>query len=66
MKARFMAESPDEIVMTMKLTMSLKQWSDLRDQLESKWPAIDLSRKISDLLTQGRKVFYAKMEDEED
>lgn len=62
MKARFMVESPDAIEATMKITMSVKDWTDLRDQLAQKWPSSRLSSAITDLLAQARKVYYAEHE----
>lgn len=62
MQARFMIEKPDEIVATMKLTMPVKEWEELRDQLSSKWPSHDFSRAINDLLSQARKVVYPSVE----
>lgn len=63
MKARFMIEEPAKIEATMKITMSVKNWEELRDQLEMKWPSSELSGKITDLLVQARKVFYTSTED---
>jgi hypothetical protein len=43
MQARFMVEKPQEIVFTMKITMSVKDWEYLRDalsegqRLSSRW-----------------------------
>ena len=62
MKARFMIESPDEINATMKITMTVKEWTELRDQLDNKWPSWKLSSAISDVLSQARKVYYADHE----
>lgn len=59
MKARLMIENPDEVEATIKLTMSLKQWDELRSQLDNKFPSLRLSMVITDLLSQGRRVFYA-------
>ena len=62
MKARFMVEEPGEIIATMKITMPIKEWIELRDQLANSWPSSDLSRNITDLVVQARKVFYASEE----
>jgi hypothetical protein len=61
MEARFMIESPDEIQATMKITMSIKEWTELRDELaklETTYLISKLSSKITDLIIQARKVFY--------
>ncbi len=62
MKARFMMESPDAIEATMKITMTMKDWCDLRDQLQEKWPSSRLSNMITNMLGQARKVFYPERE----
>lgn len=59
MKARFMIESPQEIECTMKLTMSIKEWESLREQLENKWPSSRLQQAITQVLSEARKVYYA-------
>jgi uncharacterized protein YecE (DUF72 family) len=64
MDAKFMAEKPDEIVFTMKLTMTVKHWGELRDQLQIAYPSWELSNKIDSLLTQARKVFYPPLPSE--
>ena len=38
-RARMMVEKPDEIEMTLKLTMTAKEWDELRVQLETGYPA---------------------------
>lgn len=63
MKARFMIEKPDEVEATMKITMSVKKWTELRDRLSDDYPAWELSAKINDLLAQARKVFYPTIDD---
>ena len=59
MKARFMIEAPQEIECTMKITMSMKEWENLRDQLENKWPSSRLQQAINHVLSDARKVYYA-------
>ena len=60
MRARFMIENPQEIECTMKLTMNVKEWEDLRDQLNTTWPSSRLSQAITEILSEVRKVYYAK------
>ena len=64
MKARLMVECPGEIEMTAKLTMKMDQWEQLRDQLESKWPSSRLYSVITEMLTDARRVYYAKPDDD--
>lgn len=63
MKARYMIESPQEIEATMKITMTVKEWEDLRDQLENKWPSSRLSSAITSVLMDARRVVYATERD---
>ena len=58
MEARFMIENPDKVEATMKITMSIKDWTELRDQLAKAYPSWKLSSMITNLLGQARKVFY--------
>ena len=59
MKARYMIESPGEVEATMKITMTMKEWEALRDQLSTVWPSSRLATAITNLLADSRKVFYA-------
>ncbi len=65
LKARYMVESPDEIEMTAKITATMREWCELRDQLENRWPASRLSSVISEMLADARRVFYATQDDPE-
>jgi hypothetical protein len=59
MKARFMIEEPDKIEATMKITMTVKEWTELREQLSRNWPSCRLSAAITSVLIEARKVYYA-------
>ena len=63
MKARFMIENPDNIEATIKITMTVKEWVELRDQLEHKWPSSRLSDAITSVVIEARKVYYAPEKD---
>jgi hypothetical protein len=58
-----MIENPKEIECTMKITMTMSEWENLRDQLENKWPSSRLSSAITSVLIETRKVYYAKDQD---
>lgn len=64
MKARLMVENPGKIEMTAKITMSIEQWEELREQLEDKWPAARLSQVITEMLLDAKRVFYASEQNE--
>lgn len=59
MQARFMIEKPDEIKATMKITMTVAEWTELRDQLASKWPSSRLSQAITQVLVEAKRTYYA-------
>lgn len=60
MNARFKMENPKAAEYTLTLTMTAKEWEELRDQLAEKWPSSRLSSVISDLLAQARRIFWAE------
>ena len=52
MKTEFTIALPDLVECTMKITMTLKDWKLLRDQLgSSQWPASQLSAAINECVT---------------
>lgn len=63
MRARFMLENPEAVEATMKITMTVKEWEDLRDQLASKWPSSRLSSAITSMLMDARRVVYPQEKD---
>lgn len=62
MKMRYMIEEPGNIVATMKITMTVQEWEQLRDQLARAWPSSKLNESITAVLTEARKVIYAPEE----
>jgi hypothetical protein len=60
MRCRLKCEKPDDIEFTMTITMTAKDWCELRDQLQIKWPSSSLSNSIDDLLAQARKIYWPK------
>lgn len=62
MRARYMVENPDDIVMTARITMTAKEWLELRDQLKDAYPAWQLSGVITEMISDARKVFHASEE----
>lgn len=62
MKTRMMIENPDAVLVTIKMTMPMKEWTDLRDQLANQWPSSNLSSHITDVVGQMRRIVYAKEE----
>jgi len=58
MKSRMMVENPDDVEVTIKMTMRVKDWAELRDQLANAYPAWELSSHINSMLSQIRKIVY--------
>ncbi len=51
--------------MRLTITMGLKSWKELRNQLINEWPSSDLSRDIANLVGQAEKHFYLEKEEKE-
>lgn len=64
MQADFKVINPDEIEMELRVTMSLKDWKQLNDQLSEAWPSYDLGREIASMVNQADRHFYPKDKDE--
>lgn len=62
MRARMKLENPNEIEVTLTVTMTAKKWCELRDQLETKWPSWELSSAITNLLGNVRKIVWDENE----
>lgn len=60
MSARMMVEKPEELEMTLKLTMPMKDWESLRDQLTRAYPSWKLSGAITEMLARARKIYFAQ------
>lgn len=63
MQFRLKCEKPEDIVYTMTVTASAKEWEGLRDQLKDAHPSWNLTSAINDLLGQARKIYWPKDED---
>lgn len=62
MIARMKIEKPDDVEVTLTVTMSAKKWCELRDQLKSEWPSWELSSAISNMLGNVRKIVWDESE----
>lgn len=58
-RARMKVEKPEELVMTLTLTMSMKEWEDLRGQLGQGYPTWRLTSAINNMLSAARKIYFA-------
>jgi hypothetical protein len=64
MQGKFQIEDPKKIVATLTLTTSIKEWCELRDQLQHKWPSSDLVYLIDDVLSKAQKIFWADVKED--
>lgn len=60
MKAVFEATKPDDIQFSMTIAMSLKDWKELRERVDEKWPGWDFRSKITDMIMQAERQFYPR------
>ncbi len=59
MKTKMFFENVADIEATMQITMKLSDWKALQATLQNKWPAWNLSSRISDLLIAAEKTLWA-------
>ncbi|MDD1789041.1 hypothetical protein [Burkholderia gladioli] len=62
MKAKFKIERPDDVPMTLTLTMTCGQWKTLQAQLDSAYPSWKLSSMISEMVHQASTTFGKTVE----
>lgn len=55
-------EDPDDVRVKMTISMTVREWCELRDQLELEMPSLQLAAKITDLLIKIRKIEYPDLE----
>ena len=61
-KARMLVENPENVEVTLKLTLTIKEWGEIRDQLITAYPSWCLSSVIINVLSAIRKVHYEEKE----
>lgn len=64
LKAKIAIESPGDVMATMTITMPVREWEQIRSQLECRWPASQLSAAISQLVRKSSESFSAVLETE--
>lgn len=55
-------EKPEDVEVSLTITMTAKQWDELRSQLQDKWPSWQMSAAITGLLSQVRKIVWDDQE----
>ncbi len=63
MRTKFYLDNPDDMQATMEITMSVKEWKELKEELSDKYPSWQLSSSIMSLICQAEKVFNEKTEE---
>lgn len=63
MRAKIIVERPEDIEMTLKLTMPISEWDRLRGQLSLGYPAWKLTSAINEMILRARATYYAKDSD---
>ena len=56
MKARFEVTAPQEMEFTMTITMTLKEWEQLRKQCHNEYPGFELATHISQMVVLAHKT----------
>ncbi|MFM0058559.1 hypothetical protein PQR64_23335 [Paraburkholderia phytofirmans] len=64
MKTQFRIENPDDVQMTLKVTMTAREWKTLREQLATTYPSWKLSSAITNMVDSATKAFSATTESE--
>lgn len=64
MKTQFRIENPNNVQMTLAVTMTAGEWKILRDQLKSTYPSWKLSTAITNMVDSATKTFSAATESE--
>ena len=65
MRAKFFLTNPMDREFTIQMTMPLKEWVALRDQLQvGKWPSSQMSGAINEVVSAGQKFFEPRVPDE--
>ena len=60
MECRLKCEKPEDIIYSMTITAKAKEWEELREMIEDKWPGFIIKNQITDLLSQARKIYWTE------
>lgn len=58
MERELKVTKPDEIVFTLELTMTLREWKKIKAQLATEWPSWELGDEISNMIRQANAKFW--------
>lgn len=62
LKATIKIQCPEDVEVSMTLTMPLREWIELHGQLPSKYPAWRLTAAINQLVSQAKAQFTVEHE----
>ena len=54
MRSEFKFQNPDELVATITMTATVKQWRELYEQLPRQWPSWDVARQIGEVISAAQ------------
>jgi len=57
MKTHMKATDPNKMEFTLEITMTLKDWRELDDQLSTAYPSWELASRITDMVQQATQHF---------
>lgn len=57
MKSEFKIQRPDEVPMTLTMTMTLGEWKKLQEQLSTTYPSWKLSTNIGEMVRLATTTF---------
>ncbi len=59
MRTSFRLDNPDEMEATMTLSMPLKEWKQLKEQIGApRWPSCDFAIAITELIYEASRSFH--------
>ncbi len=61
MKVQLYATDPDEMDVTLEITMPLKKWRELRERIASADPGWELRKAITDAVVMAEKHFRPEL-----
>lgn len=66
MRTRLCTEKPDDITFSLTVTATAKEFEQLRDQIADigKHPTTEFRYALNDVLTQARKIYWARENDD--
>ena len=61
----FRVTDPNKVLITAEITMTLEEWTKLKDQLRTDYPSWLLGSEISHIIKYVHEHFYERHEDEQ-